>query len=61
MQHSRGFLDIVMDSKKRVRETTPEEIRRRQERGERFYLVDVREDSEWDRGRALGACTSARG
>lgn len=61
MQHSRGFLDIVMDSKKRVRETTPEEIRRRQERGERFYLVDVREDSEWDRGRALGALHLGKG
>jgi len=61
MHHSRGFLDIVMDSKKRVRETTPEEIRRRQERGERFYLVDVREDSEWERGRALGALHLGKG
>lgn len=61
MQHSQGFLDIVKDSKKRVRETTPEEIRRRQERGERFYLVDVREDSEWERGRALGALHLGKG
>jgi rhodanese-related sulfurtransferase len=61
MQHSPGFLDIVKDSKKRVRETTPEEIRRRQERGERFFLVDVREDSEWERGRALGALHLGKG
>lgn len=61
MQHSPGFIDIVKDSKKRVRETTPEEIRRRQERGERFYLVDVREDSEWERGRALGALHLGKG
>jgi rhodanese-related sulfurtransferase len=61
MHHSQGFLDIVKDSKKRVRETTPEEIRRRQERGERFYLVDVREDSEWERGRALGALHLGKG
>ncbi|HMA18406.1 MAG TPA: rhodanese-like domain-containing protein [Thermoanaerobaculia bacterium] len=61
MQHSKGFLDIVNESRKRVRETTPEEIRRRQERGERFYLVDVREDSEWQRGHALGAMHLGKG
>jgi rhodanese-related sulfurtransferase len=61
MQHTPGFLDIVKDSKKRIRETTPEEIRLRQERGERFYLVDVREDNEWERGRALGAIHLGKG
>jgi rhodanese-related sulfurtransferase len=61
MQHTPGFLDIVNDSKKRIRETTPEEIRRRQERGEPFYLVDVREDNEWERGRALGAIHLGKG
>jgi rhodanese-related sulfurtransferase len=61
MQHSQGFLDAVKDAKKRVRETTPEEVRRRQERGERFYFVDVREDNEWDRGRALGALHLGKG
>lgn len=61
MKHSQGFLDIVNDAKKRVRETTPEDIRRRQERGEHFYLVDVREDNEWERGRALGAMHLGKG
>lgn len=61
MQHSAGFLNIVNDAKSRVRETTPEDVRRRQERGERFFLVDVREDSEWDRGRALGAMHIGKG
>lgn len=61
MTHSRGFLEVVDDAKKRVRETTPEEIRRRQERGEAFHLVDVREDNEWDRGRALGAIHLGKG
>jgi len=61
MHHSKGFLDIVNDAKTRVRETTPEDVRRRQERGERFYLVDVREDSEWERGRALGALHLGKG
>jgi rhodanese-related sulfurtransferase len=61
MQHSKGFLDIVNDAKTRVREMTPEDVRRWQERGERFYLVDVREDSEWERGRALGALHLGKG
>jgi rhodanese-related sulfurtransferase len=61
MQHSKGFLDVVKDAKSRVRETTPEEVRRRQERGERFHFVDVREDSEWERGRALGALHLGKG
>lgn len=61
MKHSPGFLDVVNEAKTRVRETTPEEIRRRQERGERFHLVDVREDNEWERGRALGAMHLGKG
>ncbi|HSD71634.1 MAG TPA: rhodanese-like domain-containing protein [Thermoanaerobaculia bacterium] len=61
MKHSPGFLEVVNEAKSRVRETTPEEIRRRQERGERFYLVDVREDNEWERGRALGAMHLGKG
>lgn len=61
MQHSNGFLEIVRDAKTRVRETTPEEVRRRQELGERFHLVDVREDTEWDRGHALGAIHIGKG
>ena len=55
MKHSPRFLDIVKDAKTRVRETTPEEVRRPQEAGERFRFVDVREDSEWERGHAMGA------
>ena len=61
MEHSKGFLDIVNDAKTRVRETTPEDVRRRQETGDRFHLIDVREDGEWVRGRALGAMHMGKG
>jgi rhodanese-related sulfurtransferase len=61
MEHSKGFLDLVNDAKKRVRETTPEDVRRRQETGDRFHLIDVREDGEWVRGRALGAMHMGKG
>jgi rhodanese-related sulfurtransferase len=55
MIHSEGFLKVVNDAKSRVRETTPEEVRRRQAAGESFHFVDVREDNEWQAGRAAGA------
>lgn len=61
MQHSQGFLDLVKDAKSRIRETTPEEVRRRQESGERFRFVDVREDAEWERGHASGAIHLGKG
>jgi len=46
-QHSAGFLTLVRDAKSRVREFTIEEYRERVARGERWTLVDVREDNEW--------------
>jgi len=61
MQHSTGFLNLVNEAKSRVRETTPEVVRRRQETGEPFHLVDVREDTEWERGRALGSIHLGKG
>ena len=61
MHHSTGFLNLVNDAKSRVRETTPEVVRRRQETGEPFHLVDVREDTEWERGRALGSIHLGKG
>jgi rhodanese-related sulfurtransferase len=61
MHHSTGFLNLVQDAKSRVRETTPEVVRRRQETGEPFHFVDVREDTEWDRGRALGSIHLGKG
>ena len=61
MQHSSAFLKLVGDAKSRVRETTPEEVRRRQLAGERFHFVDVREDGEWQQGHATGATHLGKG
>ena len=61
MKHSPGFLALVDDAKKRVREVTIDEVRGRQERGERFYLVDVREDREWQAGHIVGAMHLGKG
>ena len=50
MKHTPGFLRIVEDAKTRVRQTNVAEVFRRLEAGENFRLVDVREESEWNRG-----------
>jgi rhodanese-related sulfurtransferase len=55
MKHSRGFLALVSDAKQRVKETNVPEIWERVQAGEKFHLVDVREDNEWARGRLPGA------
>ncbi|HEX5708159.1 MAG TPA: rhodanese-like domain-containing protein [Pyrinomonadaceae bacterium] len=59
MKHSEGFLRIVEDAKTRVSEVSVEEARERVARGAR--LVDVREDNEWEAGRASGAEHMGRG
>jgi len=61
MEHSPGFLKSVNDAKSRVRENTPEDVKRKQEAGESFYFVDVREDNEWQKGHATGAIHLGKG
>ena len=46
-QHSARFLQIVEDAKKRVRETSLDDVKARLDRGDRFLLIDVREESEY--------------
>jgi len=61
MKHSPGFLAIVDDAKTRVRQCTIGDVKARLDRGERFELVDVREDDEWKVDRAAGARHIGRG
>jgi rhodanese-related sulfurtransferase len=61
MQHSRQFLRLVNDSKARVKETNVADVKRRMEDGEKFVLVDVREDNEWANGHIPGAVHMGRG
>ena len=46
-QHSPRFLKIVEDARERVRELTVDQVKAKLDRGEKFHLVDVREESEW--------------
>jgi rhodanese-related sulfurtransferase len=46
-QHAPGFLRIVNDAKKRIRETNIVDVKTRLDRGDKFLLIDVREESEY--------------
>ncbi len=59
MDHSEEFLKITANAKRRVRELTVDETLKRIEDG--ATLVDVREDCEWNAGRAAGAVHVGRG
>jgi rhodanese-related sulfurtransferase len=60
-QHPPRFLKIVDDAKHRVRETTVDEIKSRLDRGDQFVLVDVREESEWQKDHLPGAIHMSKG
>ena len=61
MQHSPRFLKIVEDTKKRVREVTIDDVKGRLDRGEKFLLVDVREESEFAKDHLPGAIPLGKG
>lgn len=60
-QHSPRFLRIVEDAKKRVREVSAEEVKTELEQGEKFLLVDVREESEYATDHLPGAVHLGKG
>ncbi len=61
MQHAPQFLKLVNEAKQRVKETNVAEVQRRMAGGEKFLLVDVREDNEWALGHVPGAVHMGRG
>jgi rhodanese-related sulfurtransferase len=60
-QHAPGFLKIVNEAKKHVKECTVADVKARIDRKESFTLVDVREDSEWSAGHLPGAIHLGKG
>jgi len=59
--HPPRFLKIVDDARSRVRETNVDEVRKRIDRGDKFVLVDVREDREYDADHIVGAVHLGKG
>ena len=60
-KHSPGFLKLVDDAKSRVRQCNVQDVKRKLEAGEKFHLVDVREESEWAAGHLPQAVHMGKG
>jgi rhodanese-related sulfurtransferase len=61
MKHSEGFLRLVNEARSRIRETNVADVKKRMDAGEKFALVDVREESEWARGHLPNAVHLGKG
>jgi rhodanese-related sulfurtransferase len=61
MQHSSQFLKLVNDAKKHIKQTNVADVKRRMDAGEKFVLVDVREDNEWAKGHLPSAIHLGKG
>jgi rhodanese-related sulfurtransferase len=61
MQHAPRFLKIVDDARSRIRETGVDAVKRMLDQGEKFVLVDVREESEFAKDHLPGAVHLGKG
>ena len=55
------FLELVEDSKKRIREVSVKRVAEKMSATEKFHLIDVREDREWLAGHIQGAFHLGKG
>lgn len=60
-KHAPRFLKLVEQTRSQIRELTVDDVRRKLEAGEKFQLVDVREQSEWAGGHLPGAVHLGKG
>ena len=60
-QHSPRFLKLVQEVKPRIRELTVDQVKAKLDRGEKFHLIDVREESEWAKDHLPGAVHLGKG
>ncbi len=56
-----GYQALVKDAKTRIKEIDIEQLKGLQSSSDKFTLVDVREDSEWDAGHAKDAVHISKG
>ena len=61
MDHAEGFLTLVREAKKRIKEDDVQTTKKKLDAGEKMILVDVREESEWARGHIPNAIHLGKG
>jgi rhodanese-related sulfurtransferase len=61
MPHPPRFLKIVDDARSRIKETNVDAVKRKLDHGEKFLLVDVREESEYAKDHLPGAIHLGKG
>ncbi len=60
-QHAERFLQIVSEARQKIQECVVADVKKRQDAGETFHLVDVREESEYAAGHLPGAVHIGKG
>ena len=58
---SSGYTALVKDAKSRIQEINIDQYKKLSSSGDKFLLVDVREDSEWAEGHAASAVHMSKG
>jgi rhodanese-related sulfurtransferase len=61
MDHAEGFLNLVREAKKRIKEEDVQTTKKKLDAGEKMIVVDVREESEWARGHIPNAIHLGKG
>jgi rhodanese-related sulfurtransferase len=61
MKHNPGFLKLVEQAKRTIKECTTGDVKVKLDRGDPFHLIDVREDNEFAKDHAKGAAHLGRG
>ncbi len=62
MKHNSDFLKLVLDAKTRIQETDVKTVQQQLAQEDKdFYLVDVREDNEWEQGHLPNAIHLGKG
>lgn len=61
MKHNPGFLKLVEQAKRTIKECTIGDVKVKLDRGDPFHLIDVREDNEFAKDHAKGAAHLGRG
>ncbi len=61
MKHNPGFLALVGEAKRHIKECRVEDVKAKLDRKEDFHFIDVREDHEFTKDHAKGARHLGRG